>query len=353
MHVTRHTLFAALILPLVGFGCIGTKPPVVIDSGGVWLTGDAGETWIQKSTWPTAAGTSTISSADIKGFVFDPSDLDAIYLMTKADGLFYSYDNGNSWIRPEEPALQAGIIGGVAIDPTDKCNVYVAKGANVMKSTDCNRTYEKELFVESTGSSILSISIDWFNSNVIWIGTAAGDVYKSADSGATWTREAHAPGPVTQIQIDNADSRIVLVMTSTKAITRTDNGGETWLRQEEIFEDFAGAELGSMLTQTKDGNNTYYLSKWGVFKSTDHGATWTPIKLLTPTNVKVYSFAVNPDDANILYYGTLNAFYVTTNAGAEWATHELPTTRAATALTVDPNNTTAVFMGVSEIDEEE
>ena len=96
----------------------------------------------------------------------------------------------------------------------------------------------------------------------------------------------------------------------------------------------------------------YYANKYGLLKSVDNGATWEGLTLVTkPRSVKIYSLAVNPDDGNNVFYGTATTFYASTDGGASWSTRELPSTRFATALAVDPNAVGTVFLGSSTIEE--
>ena len=346
------SFFPLFFLPLLGFGCINVDTTASTE-GGLWLSADAGETWTSTSLMPTVSGVKSFSSADMSVIVFDAADPDAMYAGTMEDGLLYSYDNGTSWEQPTETALREGRVRGIAVDPRDKCTIYVALSSRVMKSTDCNRTYDTETFVEGSSKIVRALELDWYAPDTVWIGTSSGDVLKSTNGGDTWTTVVRVGDGVTDVMVDGSDSRIILVTTEDKGIWRTADGGAEWTELEEELKEFKNSEEGYQLAQNSDGSMMYYASAYGLLRSTDHGATWSALTLVTASNsVRVWSLAVNPDNGNEIFYGTSTTFYNTTDGGENWATNELPSDRAATALAIDPDSTSSIFLGVARIEED-
>src|SRR3989344_4853339 len=89
---------AVLSIILMGQGCVslGSRSGGT-GSAGVFVSEDTGENWKQISSLPTLEGVKTLSGADVYRLVGDPSDPEAIYWLSRAHGLFYSYDAGRSW----------------------------------------------------------------------------------------------------------------------------------------------------------------------------------------------------------------------------------------------------------------
>lgn len=337
-------------LALTGAGCISlsSSSSAPATNGGVYTTTDAGATWTAKQVYPQAGGLASIASVDVLNMLFDPSDANAIYIGTRGNGMLFSYDNGASWMQSKQSEVDSGQINGIAIDKSNKCVIYVAKGANVMKSIDCARTFDTQAFVETKGKIVEVVRSDWYNTKVVWIGTQAGDVLKSSDGGKTWSTVKRAGNQIMDLMIDNSDSRIVIVATKDDGLYRTTDGGLTWAQLTDVAKQYNTSSNGTHLTQTKDGNVQLFVNAYGLLRSADHGATWTALTLLTaPKSVTIYSAAIKPDDANTIYYGTSTTLYATTDGGSNWSTHKLPTTRFAQVLSVDPNDAKTLFMGMA------
>lgn len=122
------------------------------------------------------------------------------------------------------------------------------------------------------------------NPNVIYVGAPSGGIWKSNDSGASWTPLADdfISMGVSSIVISNADPNIVYAATG-------DN----------------------------DGSDTYSI---GVVKSTDGGLTWntTGLNYQTTEAKVIYKLLIHPTNDQILWAATNNGFYKTTDGGANW-----------------------------------
>ena len=125
-----------------GAGCINTS-----GSGnnamGMYRSDDRGDSWKQIAALPTPKGVQSIAGVRVYRIFTDPSDPDALYLGTRGQGMYYTYNKGDSWQTAD--ALNGRFIYSVAVDPKDKCTLYVTDGANIYKSTDCSRTWKSVL----------------------------------------------------------------------------------------------------------------------------------------------------------------------------------------------------------------
>ncbi len=341
-------LFVAL--SLTGAGCLNVKTKSV-DNGGVYVTNNAGAKWSAKSLLPTASGVASIDSANVEAITFDPQDPDTLYLGTSANGMLVSYDNAESWQLIKEPEMRSGTVKSIAVDPKDVCTVYVAKGANLMKTTDCLRSFDTQAFVETNGKAVDVVRTDWYNDQNVWLGTAAGDIVKSTDGGKSWSTLGRPKDALVDILVSNGDSRVVFAVTESKGIWRTTDGGAFWHVLTDELAAVGDLGKGRFMTQSKDGSIFYYVCEYGILRSVDQGASWSALTLLTkPKSTVIYSMAVSPFDANVLYYSTANTFYSSTDGGATWNTRELPSTRTATVMTVDPNDASLLLAGFATIE---
>ncbi len=133
------------------------------------------------------------------------------------------------------------------------------------------------------GGKINSIAVDPANSNIIWITTPGGGVWKSTDSGNTWTvKTAKLPVPgASALAISPANSNEMYLGT-----------GDPW---------------------------TIICVSVGLLKSTDGGITWNKTGLTFPkTNYFIYEVLINPTNTNIVLAATSKGLYKSTDAGATW-----------------------------------
>ena len=109
-------------------------------------------------------------------------------------GLNESSLKGLEW-RSIGPAMTAGRISDIAVNPKDRSQWYVAVGSGGVWKTDNRGTTWQTVFDDEASYSIGCVSIDPNNTETIWVGTGEnvsgrhvgyGDgVYKSLDGGKT------------------------------------------------------------------------------------------------------------------------------------------------------------------------
>jgi|CZKC01.1.fsa_nt_gi photosystem II stability/assembly factor-like uncharacterized protein len=203
------------------------------------------------------------------------------------------------------PATMGGRIDDYAVDESDSDTIYVGTAAGgVFKTTNGGTTWLPIFDHEATGS-IGCIAIAPSSHDIVWVGTGEANnrqsasygygVYKSMDSGRTW---AHMGLENTQaigrIQIDPRDPNVVYV-----------------------------AALGGLWGENPDR---------GVYKTTDGGKTWTK-SLSISVNTGVTDLALDPNDPSTLYAaayerrrtvwgfnggGLEGGIYKTVDGGASW-----------------------------------
>lgn len=344
---TRALLAAVAVLPLLGAGCVSvSSTPKQGSGGGVFKSTDKGVTWTQKAALPTAKGLSSIGNLDVIAFAFDPEDPNALYIGTDGGGLLYSYDGAESW--QHAGGVGSGKIGAVAVSPKDKCTVYATLGNRLIKSTDCNRSFEIVYTDPRSDAQITSLLVDWYNPNLVYLGTATGDLIRSMDGGASWSPLNRWDDGIAAVVMSAGDSRKLWVATKTEGVSVSTDAGATWTDLRKSMDDFDGARAFYAIAESQSQPGTLIeASRYGLLKSKDSGTTWQKMDILTPPqSVAITALAVNPKDGNDIYYTTQTKIYRTKDGGASWTTADLPTTRAASALAVDPSDGNTVYLGV-------
>ncbi|MBU0722474.1 hypothetical protein KKA93_03400 [Patescibacteria group bacterium] len=317
--------------------------------GGVFKSLNKGANWTQKALIQSVNAKKSFVGIDIISLGLDPSDNKAIYAGSFENGLFYSYDGAESW--QVAAGLNKVSITNIAVDPADKCVIYATAGNKVFKSDDCSRAWTQVYFDNDLKAIVSAIVIDYASSNNIFIGTSNGDIIKSSDRGASWRALARLDSYVGKIVISPVSSKIMFAGTTAKGISRSTDGGDKWEKLADKLEAFDNSNRFRDLVIAQAEKATVFLAtNYGLLKSVDDGNTWLKIELLTAEkDAKIYSIAVNPNDANEIYYTTDTTFYGSSDGGKNWTSKKLPTSRVGAKLLLDPKNPAIVYLAAKQV----
>ncbi len=315
--------------------------------GGVFISGNKGNTWQQRVLIPTTSGKpGSIAPLNNYALSMDPSDNKALYFASVDNGLYYTYDQGVSWNYVE--GLGKVTIRDVKVDPKNKCIIYSAIQNKVYKSYDCSRTWEEVYYDTDPTVTVNSIMIDHYNSDNVYIGTSRGEIIKSTDQGASWHTQNRFGNIVKKIIMSPFDSRIIFVATQDKGLFRSFNSGDAWQDLAEQLKDYPESNaIRDVKFSLTDPGLLYMATNYGLLKTVNHGDTWSSINLITPEKGAIINaLAIGPTDSNEIYYVTNTTFYRSQDGGANWATKKLPSTRAGRVLLVDPSNPNILYLTI-------
>ncbi len=359
MHKKIQLLFGILsALVLTGAGCIQfintAQGPM-----GVFRSADAGETWTAKSTLLTAQGVKSLVGAKVYKIYTDPGDPKALYMGTRGQGLYYSYDNGDTW--QASPALAGKYIYGLTVDPRDKCTIYVSDGQHIYKTTDCQRTWNLLFTEERTTQRFVALAVDSSDSKIIYGAQLGGDVFRSKDGGQSWRIIKRFGFELRHLTVDPFNQRHLYAAAYNQGLYRSDDGGDNWVSANTGFENFNDSlTFNRFVLNPAQKDSLFWISKYGILRSDNAGASWSEIKLLTPPgSVNIYAFALNPKNSAELYYtGTIlgdknenvrSTLYKSVDGGVNWVTKKLPTNTIPVDIRVHPDNGKSLFLGFTTL----
>ena len=182
------------------------------------------------------------------------------------------------------------------------------------------------------------------------------------DFSTTWLKEA-APrnigpggmsGRITSIDVESSDSDIMYVGTASGGLWKSTSGGVTW---QPIFNDQVTASVGAVAIQqsnpdviwvgTGEGNPRNSLNGgYGIFKSLDGGKSWKSMGLERTRHI--HRVLIDPTNPNIVYVAAIGSpwgvnsergVYKTTNGGKSWKKILYVNDKTGAAdLVMDPTN---------------
>ena len=160
--------------------------------------------------------------------------------------------------------------------------------------------------------------------NHLYLGTANSWIYESIDEGASWHRLARLDASddlvVDDVVVDPGDPS--LIYAAAWKFDRPDGGlwishdaGKTWKSNPGL----QGQSVRAFAQAPSDHNILFAGTLQGVFRSTDAGGSWQQI---SPSGSKeiheVESLAVDPRNPGIVYAGTWHLPWKTTDGGKNW-----------------------------------
>ena len=199
------------------------------------------------------------------------------------------------------------------------------------------------------GAYIADLAVDPTNPKIIYAAIDGGGVYKSYDGGETWTEinEGITVLDAWDIIIDPTNPQILYVGTFHGGIFKTNNGGSTW---QDVTDGITTNQVWDIAINPINPQTIYVATGDGIFKTTDGGNTWNP-KNEGITNLWIGSIILDPTNPDVLFAGNwlsgTNWLYKSTNGGDTWfnSSSGLDSTAAITSITIDPVNSSIVYVG--------
>lgn len=347
----KKKLFLLLLITFLflATGCIQTKQATDTSQfdGGVFKSADKGNTWQQRVLIPTTSGQPRrFSGADVIWMSIDPNDENAIYFGSIGNGLLYTLDGGGSWNQVDN--LGNASIRTVEVSPEDKCTMYISINNVVKKTTDCMRSWQDVYFDSDYASAIVSLAIDHYDSNTVYIGSSRGDLIKTTDGGANWQTITRLKSRINKIAIHPEDSREIYVVTEKRGFFRSLDAGETWDDFSQVLkENKMNLATKDLVFVKEEPNVIFVATAQGIIRTEDRGETWEKMNIIPPdAKAMINALAVNPNNSKEFYYVTYTAFFRTLDGGESWASIKLPSTRAGWRMLIDPEKPNILYMGM-------
>lgn len=337
--------------------------------GGIFKSIDGAQTW-------QILG-SGYSGATIHKVAVDPQNSSTI-ISNGRSGPFKSTDKGVSYDGMYfGAASEVAEWYSAAIHPTNSNTLFITDehAGLILKSTNGGNDWTTKFDHPNSNSDsvndrhgVKEIVISKSNPNTIYAGYAYqsfyGDpyntsfstsfgVYKSTDTGETWTQSgttgiAATNLNITALAVNDTDENNLYIGLRGDGLFHSTDGGVNWTN---IGTSLPDQYIHSIVLS--DNNTSIYAGtkSKGVYKSTDNGQNWTQVlsEVNTSTDFPtkmITTLAVNPANKNNIVAGDVHTgVYITTDAGATWtAINQGLTTKTVTSLVFSADGKT-LFTG--------
>src|ERR1700760_163915 len=261
----------------------------------------------------------------VRSLAADPKNPERIFLGTSAGNLYLSTDSGASWSRFARPGNSAEmVLDHIAIDPVDSRNMFVAAWNAQMPNSDGDLFRSKdggkswEVVADLHGKSLRALSIAAANPKVLVVGALDG-IYRSRDGGQAWERispENHAEiKNIESIAIDPANADVIYAGTW-HLPWKTDDGGKTWHNiKKGVIDD---SDVFSIVIDSAQPQNLFISACSGIYRSETAGELFRKIQGIPYSARRTRMLQMDPADHNVVYAGTTEGLWKTTDGGATW-----------------------------------
>jgi photosystem II stability/assembly factor-like uncharacterized protein len=166
-------------------------------------------------------------------------------------------------------------------------------------------------------------------------------------------------GRVDDVAVVESDPRVIYIGSAAGGLFKTTNGGQSW---QSLFDDLPNSSIGDIAIApsnpaivyvgTGEANNRQS-SSWGdgVYKSMDAGATWTHLGLKETHHIG--RIVVNPADPNIVFVAAIGdlwgpnperGVYMSTDGGVHWSqTLKINDDTGVTDIAIDPQSPNILY----------
>lgn len=336
-------------------------PNTIIYAGlDVHKSTDGGATLLQKSYWykwqfgQTAVGGPEgpfdYVHGDVHGLYFSPFNSNEVFAVTDG-GVFYSGDAGESWEGRNGNYQSQQFYANFSSSTTDP---YFAIGGLQDNATAIY--IGDDAWVRVLGGDGMSTAIDPTDDNIVWGSSQGLSLYKSVNKGMSFNGNGvtSASGEAKNFNgpFQIAPSQTNIVYAGAQRLHRSNNGGANWEATTSDAVD-NGNSILTIAVSPLNPNLIYIgtapnITMPRIFKSENGGATW--ITLSNTLGRTPMDITFDPNDDQIVYvvFSGYNNHHVfrTLNGGGAWETIDsgLPDVPTNTIF-INPNNSQQLFVG--------
>ncbi len=332
--------------------------------GGVWKTTNGGVLWRPL--------TDSLSALTCGAVAIDPLNPNTVYVGTGelnysldsyyGDGIFKSTDAGISWAK-----IATTVVGRyfsqIAIDPTNPNVVYIAGSNGVYKSTDAGTTWN----TTNSGTNANCVLLVPTNPQTLYTttgGTGGNVTRKSTDGGASWSSLGNGlPGSSTagrtQIAMAPSNSNILYASISNRSgnsllgLYRSTDSGSSWTFQASSPNYLGGQGwYDNAITVHATNPDIVFAGGLDVYSSTNAGVTlvqrssWSTTTSTNMSHADIHFLGYNN---GVLFCGSDGGVYKSTNDGVNWSDlNATLSTLQFQSADYDPTNPMRLYGGTQD-----
>jgi uncharacterized protein (TIGR03437 family) len=241
-------------------------------------------------------------------------------------------------------------VQAIALDPIHHGTIYagVYSGSTVggvYKSTDSGASWTLLNADTNIITDVRAVVVDPVTPATVYAGTTYAGVLKSTDGGATWNPMNTGLGALPSVESLAIDpiTPMTLYTCVIGGIFKSTDGGASWSAANNGL---SSTDVLGITVQPGNPATLYARANGrGIFKSTNSAGSWVAMNTGL-ASLYVYSLAIDPVNPSTLYAGTYDSgIFKSSDGGAAWTAVNsgLTDLHMGTALAIDPANPNTVY----------
>jgi len=235
-----------------------------------------------------------------------------VYVGAENSGLYRLSPGSDRWEELTNGLPPDPVVPGVVLHPDNPQVVFAGTQDGPYRSTDRGNHWER-LDYPRSGAPVWSFLFRPGDANVMYLGTAPGEIYRSVNGGDSWQKLSAAMGSnecamafptrVIALASDPSSPDDVYAALEVAGVIRSTDGGDTW---EEITGSLASSEdtldLHGIQCSASSPHTVYITTRQGPFIGPDRGREWIPVDFgrFSPITY-TRDLRTIPNDPNTLY----------------------------------------------------
>ena len=235
-----------------------------------------------------------------------------VYVGAENSGLYRLAPGSDQWEELTNGLPDNTVIPGVAIHPDNPEVVFAGTQNGPYRSTDRGNHWER-MDYPNNGEPVWSFLFRPGDPSVMYLGTAPGQIYRSANSGESWEKLNATMGSnecimgfptrVIALASDPSHPDELYAGLEVAGVIRSSDGGDTW---DEITGSLAPAEgtldLHGVQCSSSSPHTVYITTRMGPFIGPDRGREWVPVDFGQFSSITyTRDLRVAPNDPNTMF----------------------------------------------------
>jgi photosystem II stability/assembly factor-like uncharacterized protein len=294
-----------------------SKNPDMLVAGtnrGVYRSLDGGDTWTKFET------SATPGLINVETLAVDPRNTDVIYA-----GTWYlpykTTDGGRTWFSIKNGIIDDSDIFAIDIDPRDADHVIASACSGIYETHNAGASWRKVQGIPSQSRRTRAILQHPSIPDLVFAGTTEG-FWRSTNGGDSWMLTTSKQLEINSITVHPSNPQTIYIGTNNYGVMVSRDGGKNFTPTNGGY---SGRFAYSIVPDREKPGRVYATTintttgGGFFFVSNDSGQTWQPSMRNMPNILISYSILQDERDGNIIYLGTNHGVYRSTDRGASWS----------------------------------